>query len=360
MRERALVTGGAGFFGHHFVEHLIKETDWDVVVLDKLNYASRGYDRLRDIGVYDDRRIHRFAHDFTLPIVDGLAHEIGKINYIFHIGAETHVDNSISNPEPFIMSNVVGTFRMLEYARTQQRLDWLVYFSTDEVFGPAPRMTNYKEWDRYNSTNPYSATKAAGEELCLAWANTFRVPVKITHCMNLIGERQHGEKFVPGTIRKILKGETVIIHSDPTRTRAGSRFYLHARNAADAVLFVLNDPADREKYNIVGQQEIDNLTLAKLIAEILGKPLKYEMVDFHSSRPGHDLRYGLDGSKLRSLGWEPPVSFMDSLEKTVMWFKDHPEWLEVNSNESAQAFNGRGFAEQQGISGNGVEAGETA
>jgi dTDP-glucose 4,6-dehydratase len=326
--KKVLVTGGAGFFGHHLVEHLLKETDYEIVVLDKLNYASKGYDRLRDIGVYDDRRITRFAHDFTLPIVDGLAHEIGAVDYILHVGAETHVDNSISNPEPFVRSNVLGTFQMLEYARRIDSLEWFLYFSTDEVFGPAPGRTNYKEWDRYNSTNPYSATKAAGEELCLAWANTYKLPVKITHTMNLIGERQHPEKYVPSCIKKIIARQKITVHGDRTKTQAGSRFYLHARNAADAVCFILKESAQREKYNIVGQQEIDNLTLARKIAVILDMPMDYELVDFHGSRPGHDLRYGLDGGKLQALGWKPPVDFDSSLEKTVKWFVENPRWLE--------------------------------
>lgn len=344
---RALVTGGAGFLGHHFIEHFLKHTDAQICVVDKLNYASMGFDRLRDIGCFDDSRVHRFVHDITLPIVAGLAYELGPITHIFHIAAETHVDNSIKDPRPFVRSNVLGTMEMLEYAKTLPTLEGFYYFSTDEVFGPAlvgdhmefydgewpepapdlRRFPEYSEWHRYNSTNPYSATKAGAEELCLAWANTYGLPVVITHCMNLFGERQHVEKFIPGTIRKVIHGELVAIHSDSTRQRSGSRFYLHARNAADAVLFLLSHADRREKYNIVGQAECSNLELAKFIAEVVGNPLNYEMVDFHSSRPGHDLRYALDGSKLKLLGWKPPVEFGPSLEKTIRWYLANPKWL---------------------------------
>jgi len=153
--------------------------------------------------------------------------------------------------------------------------------------------------------------------------------------MNLFGERQHVEKFIPSTIRKVLHGDTVLIHSYPDRQHAGSRIYLHARSASDAVLFLLDNPdaGTRDKYNITGQREIDNLTLARTISSMCGYQLKYEMVDFHSSRPGHDLRYSLDGTKLQKLGWEHPTSFEASLEKTVQWFIDNPKWLEYTKHQ---------------------------
>ncbi len=327
MFQKILVTGGAGFIGHHFVEHILKNTDWDVVVLDRLTYASSGLDRLRDINVFDGNRVKIFTADFTKPIEGGLAQEIGDIDYIVHLGAETHVDRSIHDAEPFVLANVFGTFRMLEFARTQKNLKRFLYFSTDEVFGPALEGTAFKEWDRYNSKNPYAATKAGGEELAIAYHNTHRVPVMVTHTMNVFGERQHPEKFIPMTIRKILAGEGVTIHSNKEKTKAGSRFWIHGRNVAAAVVFLLGKGEVGDKYNIVGEREVDNLEMAQVIAKILGKPLHYEMVDFHSSRPGHDLRYALDGSKLQAMGWQLPLSFDQSLEKTVRWTVEHPKWL---------------------------------
>lgn len=327
MSKRILVTGGCGFIGHHFIEHLIKNTDWDVVVLDKLTYASAGLDRLRDIQVFDNKRVSILTTDFTQPIPTGVISEIGKVNYIVHMGAETHVDNSIVDPTPFVISNVVGTMHMLNLARELPDLERMVYFSTDEVFGPAPEGVAYKEWDRYDSSNPYAATKAGGEELCLAYANTYKVPVMITHTMNVFGERQHPEKYIPMVIRRTLEGEKVTIHANPEKTKAGSRFYIHARNVAHAVLFLLDKGEVRDKYNIVGEREVDNLELAQLIAKTVGKPLKYELVDFHSSRPGHDLRYALDGGKMADLGWSPAKTFEDSLEKCVRWVLERKEWM---------------------------------
>lgn len=339
---RALITGGCGFFGHHLIEHLLKKTDWEVVVVDKLNYASMGFDRLRDIGCFDDKRITRLVHDLATPFSEGLVKEIGPIDYILHLAAETHVDNSIVNPRSFVLANVVGTLELLELARALQPKRF-VYFSTDEVFGPAA-FTNlncqysghnlshyfqYREWDRYNSTNPYSASKAGAEELVLAYGNTYGLPVLITHCMNLFGERQHPEKFIPLVVRKVLAGETVSIHADSFKQTSGSRTYIHARNASDAVLHVLTKLKNvtRDKFNIVGDEEVSNLELAKLIARKLRGKLIYEMVDFHSSRPGHDLRYSLDGSKLHRTGWTSPMGFEESLAKTVEWYVANPRWL---------------------------------
>jgi len=324
---KILITGGCGFIGHHIVEHIIKNTNWHIVIFDKLSYASNGFDRLRDINVFDEKRVNILTVDFSRKISDGIMKETSDIDYILHLGAETHVDNSIKDPESFVITNVLGTMYMLDYARSLKKLKRFIYFSTDEVFGPAPEGIFYKEWDRYNSTNPYSATKAGGEELSLAYANTYKLPVIITHTMNVFGERQHPEKFVPMTVKKILNNETVLIHSDQTKTKPGSRFWIHARNVASAILFLLEKSEIREKYNIVGEKEVNNLEMAQFIAKALNKKLKYRMVDFHSSRPGHDLRYALDGTKLKKMGWKTPVNFEGSLKKTIKWMIAHPKWL---------------------------------
>ena len=328
MSKKILITGGCGFMGHHFVEHVLKNTDWDVVVFDKLNYASRGLDRLRDINVFDEKRVLVLGGDFAQPLSDGIKREIGAVDYIVHMGAETHVDRSIENPEPFVLSNVVGTMHLLNFARELPSLKWFVYFSTDEIFGPAPEGVFYKEWDRYNSGNPYAAAKAGGEELVLAYANTYKLPAFITHTMNIFGERQHPEKFIPKVIKSVLGGEKVVIHANSTKTKAGSRHWIHARNVSSALLFLLEKAEQREKYNIVGEREVDNLSMAQNIAATVGKPLQYELVDFHSSRPGHDLRYALDGTRLANMGWRVPMTFEESLARTVTWTLERKDkWL---------------------------------
>lgn len=332
---RVLITGGAGFIGHHMVEHFLKNTDWDLIILDRLTYAANGLSRLHDVQAFDERqrkRVQFFPIDITQSISVGVEKEIGSVDYLIHLAAETHVDNSISDPRPFVMSNVVGTMELLQFARRLHNLQKFVYFSTDEVFGPAPNGYSYKENDRYDSRNPYSASKAAGEELCMAWSNTYKLPVIVTHCMNAFGERQHPEKFIPMVVRKILRKETITIHADVTRTKAGSRHYIHCRNIAAGLLFLLdhakgniNNGFIREKFNIVGEREIDNLALVQLIHSNLEAatgskwPLQYELVDFHGSRPGHDLRYALSAERLRKLGWSPPNTFEQSLEKCIRW-----------------------------------------
>jgi dTDP-glucose 4,6-dehydratase len=325
------ITGGCGFIGAHLVEHILKNTDWNVLVLDRLTYASGGFDRLRDIDAFDDKRVKCFTADLTQEFGSGLQQELGEPEYIVHMAAETHVDNSISNPWSFVQANVIGTFRILEWARKLTQLKKMIYFSTDEIFGPAPEGVAYKEWDRYNSTNPYSASKAGGEELCLAWANTYKVPVMVTHTMNVFGERQHVEKFIPMVVRRTLRGEKIVVHANAELTKSGSRFYIHARNVSSAILFLIKNSQIREKYNVVGELEMSNLDMVLAIGNILDKKPNYELVDFHSSRPGHDLRYALDGTRLREMGWAIPVDFHKSLEQTVRWIVDpaHRKWLDL-------------------------------
>lgn len=337
MNKKVILTGANGFVGHHILEHFLKYTDWEIFCLDKLSYASAGHDRIRDIDAFDDKRVKIFTTDLSRKFEEGLIQELGDINYIFHVAADSHVDNSISDPVPFIKNNVMSTVNILEYARKLKNLEKFIYFSTDEVYGSAPVGKNYKEGERFNCGNPYSASKGAAECVCQSYANTYQMPIIVTNTMNVIGERQHPEKFVPKVIRKVLAGEPITIHSNKEKTKAGSRFYIHARNIASALLHIIdncdetldNYDASMGRYNIVGEEETDNLQLAQMIADILGKELKYEMVDFHSQRPGHDLRYALDGEKMKSLGWKHPVEFRDSLKKTIEWTLENERWLKI-------------------------------
>ena len=252
---------------------------------------------------------------------------IGNVNTVLHIGASSHVDRSISDPLSFVMDNVVGTCNILNFAKVQDNLNNFIYFSTDEIFGPAPEGVNYKENDRYNSGNPYSASKAGGEELCMGFHNTYKMPIMVSHCMNVFGERQHPEKFIPLCIKNSFLGKKITIHSNKALTQAGSRYYIHAKNVCNAVDFLLKNGVSGEKYNIVGEKEVDNLTLAKMIASFVGKELVYDMVDFHSSRPGHDLRYALDGSKMAQMGWTPVNNLEKSLQNLVEWSLNNPKWI---------------------------------
>lgn len=330
MTKSILVTGGCGFIGHHFVEHVLINTDWNIIIIDKLTYASMGFSRLEDqifqIAI-KSQRLKVLTWDLSNELSIGMRRELGIINIIVHMAAETHVDNSIKMPGIFVQNNIMSTFYLLEYARTLQDLECFFYFSTDEVYGPALGDKLYKEDERHNPTNPYSASKSAAEQLCIAYNNTYKTPIIRINVMNAFGEKQHVEKFIPKVIKRVLSGDVIDIHSYPDRMRSGTRFYIHARNIAAGVLFLLKNGSIGESYNLTGEKEVSNLEMAQTIAKIMEKELKYNMVDFHSDRPGHDLRYGLDGNKLFEMGFKLPLDFERSLRNVVNWTLENPLWL---------------------------------
>ena len=339
--KRILITGGAGFIAHHLIGQVLERTDWEIVTIDRLDYSgnwNRLHDLLQDAPASVRKRVRTIYHDLKAEFNPMLIADIGSVNYIAHLAAGSHVDRSIERPMEFVMDNVVGTCNILEFARKQYDLERFLYFSTDEIFGPAPEGVKYDEYDRYNSTNPYSASKAGGEELAVAYQNTYNMPIYITHTMNVFGQRQHPEKFIPMCIRKARDGEIVTIHSDATKTIPGSRHYIHAEDVADATLFLLenkhtldmsnNSGVKCPKFNICGATELNNLELAQMIADAQGKELNYEFMDFHSSRPGHDLRYALSGDRMLSMGWSPqPVE--RRIEEVVRWTLDNTRWLDI-------------------------------
>ena len=325
---RILITGSAGFIGSHITEAFLRSTTWNIICIDKLSYASKGWSRLKDSGAYYNPRVMCITWDLECPFSEGIRAELGEIDIIIHMAAETHVDNSIVDPVMCIRNNVMSTVNILEYARTLPQLKKFQIFSTDEIYGSAPEGVSYKEDDRHFPTNPYSASKAASEDICIAYYNTYKVPVFITNLMNVFGERQHVEKFIPLVIKKLLHDEVIDIHTHGDGITPGSRFYIHARNVAAAIMFLLEHGKIGERYNIVGEREVDNLTLVKMISKVMEKEPKVNLVKFAENRPGHDLRYALDGNKLFAMGWSLPVDFEHSLEKTIKWTLQHPEWLE--------------------------------
>ena len=315
-----------------------------IISLDRLDYSgnlNRLDDIMSSLEEIDKKRLKIVFHDLKSEINPWIKKEIGDINVILHLAAGSHVDRSIDYPLEFVMDNVVGTANILEYARiinNSNNLERFIYFSTDEIFGPAPNGIDYKENDRYNSTNPYSATKAGGEELAVAYENTYGLPVYITHTMNVFGERQHPEKFIPMCIKRIRDSETVTIHSDKSKKIPGSRHYIHAEDVSEAIHFLLTNSINNEvdhggakcpKFNIVGSEELNNLELAQIIANSQEKELKYEMVDFHSSRPGHDLRYSLSGEKMKKLGWTPSIKLTERIKQVVDWSLNNVNWIEL-------------------------------
>lgn len=330
---RLAISGMSGFIGSHLWEHTMKTTDWDVVGLVKMDRAgdlNRIEETLLDHPEWR-KRTKVVRHDLN-DSLNTVHKHIGKLDYIAHLAACSHVDTSIKDPVGVFTNNARSTVQMLEYARVHQPdLKKFIYFSTDEVYGPAPEDYDFKEGDNLRPSNPYSAGKAAGEMITIAYGVTYGLPYLITNTMNVFGERQDPEKLIPKCMKFIQNGEPMTIHGLPGNV--GKRHWLHARNAADATLFLLQSDVVREKVHIVGDIEMDNLQMFKLIAKAMGKDevvegKDYTHVDFHSTRPGHDSRYSLDGTKLASLGWKAPMDFEKSLEKTVKWTLENPGWIE--------------------------------
>jgi dTDP-glucose 4,6-dehydratase len=335
--KRVLLTGASGFVGSHVLRHILVNTNWEIVC--PVTFTHKGLsDRLRIavLGVDDDyNRVKVIRCDLTSPISAVTAHEFGKIDYVINVASESHVDRSIEVPAPFIINNVSLICHLLDWARIAQP-EKIVQVSTDEVYGPAPLGYAHQEWiDQHLPSNPYSASKAAQEDIAFSYWRTYDLPITVTNTMNIIGETQDPEKFMPMVIKKVLSGEEMSIHASPTG-EIGSRFYLHARNQADGLLHVLTqnfpkfgETTTPERFHIVGEREVDNLEMAQMIADAVGKPLNYKLEDFHSSRPGHDLRYALDGTKITNTGWKLPIPLEESIRKTVEWTLAHPEWLNL-------------------------------
>ena len=333
MSKKVVVTGSAGFVGSHFVDHILKNTDWKIVGLD--SFRHRG-DSVRIEPHMDPERYKVYHCDLAAPISERLAYEVGAIDYIVNFASDSHVDRSISSPVPFFQNNTNLMLNVLEYARLAN-VKKLIQISTDEVYGAAPIGLNHAEWSPILPSNPYSASKAAQEAACIGWWRTFGVPIILTNCMNMFGERQDAEKYIPMCISKISKGEPITIHGN--ENYIGSRFYIHSRNLADGILFLLReknpqryfDSPDEvifpDRFNVVGEVELNNLEVAYKIAAIMEKKLKFKLLDFHAARPGHDRRYALEGTKIRSTGWVKPLNFDRSLENTVKWFLEHPSYL---------------------------------
>lgn len=324
-KTTVLLTGAGGFCGAHFVDHFLVNTDWDIIGID--SWRHKGVpERILTSKYYQENkdRVTIYTHDLNSPLSKVLIDKLKGVDYIVNLASMSHVDTSITDPVPFVQNNVNLVLNMLELAR-EIKPKKFIQFSTDEVYGPMLNGIPHPEWDPILPSNPYSASKASQEAIAISYWRTYSVPLILTNTMNIIGEKQDGEKFLPKIVKNVKNGTTMTIHAQ--NGVAGSRFYLHARNAADAILFILknvdlqmfpqfNEPV---RLNVVGKTELNNLELAKMVANIMGKELKYEFVDVHTTRPGHDPRYGLDGTKLKELGYDYPVDFDESLKRTIEW-----------------------------------------
>ena len=340
---RILLTGASGAVGSHVLRHLLANTDREITC--PVTFRHRGNsDRIASALAGNDswhQRVRVVICDLAAPISETTAARFGRVDEIWNVASDSHVDRSMLEPARFTENNVSLMLNLLDYAR-QARPRLFLQMSTDEVYGPAPDGYRHREWDRILPSNPYSASKAAQEAISISYWRTYGVPVVITNTMNIICQMQDWEKMVPKTIRALILGEPVTVHVSPDGV-PGSRFYLHARNLADAWLWVSRNQAPQMypghdvplRYNIVGEREVSNTELVESIAGILGIEPRMAFVNFHESRPGHDLRYALDGARLAAAGWSAPVPLDESLRQTVLWSVRHPGWLGL-SKETVQ------------------------
>ncbi len=325
---KLLLTGGAGFVGHHLVEGVLRQTDWAVVIIDGLTYAGN-LNRISDISCFEKerKRLRVVYHDLRSPLTEELHRHIGPVDVVWHLAANSHVDRSLVDALPFAESQVVGTTNLLQYLRQYQpEMQRYIGFNTDEVFGPAEYGVFHTEEEKFRPSNPYSAAKAGQWAMEYAFAHSFKMPISMVHSMNIFGERQNGEKFVPMTLRNILEGRPVILHGTPERP--SSRCWIHAREVCNALIFLTPRAENEQSYNVIGQEKTVYAVASKL-AEIVGLPAKIEWQDYHSTRPGHDLRYALDGEKMMKMGFMYTYSVDAALETTTRWSiqPENRRWL---------------------------------
>lgn len=338
--KKVLITGIGGAIGIHVFGDLMHNTDWEVVGIDSFQGEHKGYfDRIgQTLNDHPDWRVRLrvITHNLAAPFTDREIEKIGHIDYIINLASRSDVQASIEDPVSFVKNNTDVMLTMLEYARIVKP-EVFLHFSTDEVYGAVKKDSpGHKEWDTILPSNPYSASKAAQEAYAIGWWRSFGVPVILTNTMNNFGEMQAPSKFPAMIQQKISRGEKITVHCS-TDGEVGTRYYLHSRNTASAVRFILENvppvihqpgEVDRpERIHIVGDKQVSNLELVQTISNLMGKEAKIELVPFHASNPGHDLHYGMDGTKLANLGWKSPMSFEESLKNTIEWQIEHPEWM---------------------------------
>jgi len=346
--KKILVTGGAGFIGSAVIRYLLTETNCEVINVDKLTYAGN----LTSLASVSDNKNYTFAQ---VDICDSVAvtglFEKHQPDAVMHLAAESHVDRSIDGPADFIQTNILGTYSLLEVARQY----WLSlegnkkdsfkfhHISTDEVYGDlADTGLLFTEQTSYDPSSPYSASKASSDHLVRAWHRTYGLPVVITNCSNNYGPFHFPEKLIPLIILNALEGKPLPVYGDGSQVRD----WLYVEDHARALYKVVTEGKVGETYNIGGHNEKQNIEVVNTICQILDELVEHkpnnincfsELITFVADRPGHDLRYAIDASKINSeLGWQPIETFESGIRKTVLWYLDNLHWCQQVQDGSYQ------------------------
>jgi dTDP-glucose 4,6-dehydratase len=333
MGKTILITGAAGFIGSHVARRFVnKYPEYHIINLDALTYAGN-LENLKDI---DKRNNYEFVKG---DIVDaGFVSKIFSeysIDAVIHLAAESHVDRSISDPMSFIMTNITGTVNLLNAARLAWKGDFhgkrFYHISTDEVYGSLGETGLFTESTSYDPKSPYSASKASSDHLVRAYNNTYKLPVVISNCSNNYGANQFPEKLIPLCINNICNNKPIPVYGKGENIRD----WLFVEDHAAAIDVIFHKGADGETYNIGGNNEWTNIALIRKLCEVMDIKLKRDkgtsakLITFVQDRAGHDMRYAIDSSKLKSeLNWEPSLQFEEGIEKTVDWYLSNQDWLD--------------------------------
>jgi dTDP-glucose 4,6-dehydratase len=345
-KKTILVTGGAGFIGSALIRHIIKDTQYSVVNIDKLSYSGN----LQSLKSIESSKDYIFE---KVDICD--ENELNRVfkknkpDVVMHLAAESHVDRSIDGPSEFIQTNIVGTFTLLEQSRSYwQSLEGakkenfrFLHVSTDEVYGDLEETSDFFSEDTaYDPSSPYSASKASSDHLVRAWHRTYGLPVLITNCSNNYGPFQFPEKLIPHVILNALQGKKLPIYGDGKQIRD----WLYVDDHVRALMRVTIDGNVGETYNIGGNNEIQNIEVVKKICNILdelitnklnGMTSFSELIDYVKDRPGHDVRYAINANKIKKdLGWQSKETFESGIQKTVKWYLNNMIWSENIQNGS--------------------------
>lgn len=330
-KQKMLVTGGAGFIGGNFVQFMVnKYPDYDIYNLDSLTYAG---DLTKHREIENKPNYHFVKADIADRKYIMSLFERVKFDYVVHFAAESHVDRSITNPEIFVLTNVLGTQVLLDAAK-EYNITKFVHVSTDEVYGELDfdPTTFFTEETPLQPNSPYSASKASSDLLVRAYYETFQLPVNITRCSNNYGPYHFPEKLIPLTISRVVNDQKVPVYGDGKNIRD----WLHVIDHCAAIDLVLHKGENGEVYNVGGHNEKTNLEVVKTIIDNLGK--SFDLIEFVEDRLGHDKRYAIDPTKLEQLGWKPTYTFESGIAQTIQWYLDNKEWWEQIINGEYQTY----------------------